>query len=383
MISDANPSKFSFNKIKGYKKIQKRKWSKQETEKLFLYVDRWGCKWKKISEHMNQRSTKQCMQKYYNMINEDIKGNWNEEEDLILIKWGERHGNKKWDQCVKILKERNEKECQERWINILNPELIKGKWQVEEQIKLFAYLVIFGCSWGKVSNHLKTRSEQVIKTFFYSCLRIIRTNEFYKIFKMLFEIQMEENVNKNNHETFPFHLIRMQFLKLNVFNQLIVRMILETDQENLDFIQIVLDIIFKNKITFVCLITNKKFENLKKQLFQLTNENIHEGSIDEIERIIKEKRTTDIKIEPKNLGHKSELNLKKLDLSDKFESSQVFKKIENSMNESIKFDRNIHSYFKHLEFLKNNTSYYKKKYQNYLKKLKNLNFLNSKLCKDE
>jgi hypothetical protein len=48
---------------------------------------------------------------------------WNEDEDKILLDVVEKIGNENWNVIAKHLHNRNGKQCRERWINHLNPEI--------------------------------------------------------------------------------------------------------------------------------------------------------------------------------------------------------------------------------------------------------------------
>ena len=181
-----NNNLFNFGKIQKYKKIIKKKWTEKETTKLFNLVKRYGYKWKRISHHMTIRNSKQCMQKYYNTINKKIRGRWTHEEDNQVRAWVNKHGPYKWSDCSKAIFNRSGKQCRERWINFLNPHIFKGKWQVEEQIDLFIFILSFGFSWVRIAQNLKTRSENLVKNFFYCSIRMLRLSPFYKILKQIY-----------------------------------------------------------------------------------------------------------------------------------------------------------------------------------------------------
>lgn len=68
------------------------------------------------------------MQKYKNTLRTTKKGSWDQREDELLLEWIHKNGAKKWTECSKKIKGRCGKQCRERWINILNPELRKSDW---------------------------------------------------------------------------------------------------------------------------------------------------------------------------------------------------------------------------------------------------------------
>lgn len=81
------------------------------------------------------------MQKFKNSQRSAKKGNWTNLENQILLDWVKKHGPTKWTECSKLLKGRCGKQCRERWVNILNPQVKKGNWSDEEQDLIFQALI--------------------------------------------------------------------------------------------------------------------------------------------------------------------------------------------------------------------------------------------------
>lgn len=65
------------------------------------------------------------------------KGNWSEEEDQKLFQWVENNGARKWTECSKFIKNRCGKQCRERWVNTLHPDIKKGNWNDDEQEEIY------------------------------------------------------------------------------------------------------------------------------------------------------------------------------------------------------------------------------------------------------
>lgn len=176
----------SLNEIKRDKRINKRKWSSNETRKLFDLIKMHGFKWKIISQNLYLRSSKQCMQKYYNMMLVEKKGKWNNQEDKIVSKWVALNGPTQWSECAKLVQGRCGKQCRERWLNFLNPDVKRGKWDIQEQMQFAKNLFRIGLSWVAISEKIKSRSENLVKNFFYCSVRMIRLSPFYQILKIFF-----------------------------------------------------------------------------------------------------------------------------------------------------------------------------------------------------
>jgi hypothetical protein len=66
---------------------------------------------------------------------------------------------------------RTSKQCKERWINYLRPDISFNKWSKKEEILVFKYLRVYGNHWSKIAEKLKGRTENSVKNYFYSTIR--------------------------------------------------------------------------------------------------------------------------------------------------------------------------------------------------------------------
>jgi hypothetical protein len=55
------------------------------------------------------------------------RGRWNKEEDEKLKRLVEVHGER-WDFIASHFPDRADVQCQHRWQKVVNPELVKGRW---------------------------------------------------------------------------------------------------------------------------------------------------------------------------------------------------------------------------------------------------------------
>ncbi|OMJ70963.1 hypothetical protein SteCoe_30937 [Stentor coeruleus] len=90
------------------------KWSQNEDEMLANLINRFGCKWSKISNVLNEeihnrlniRNSKTCKERWNNYLNPDInRGQWTDDEDILLLKGFLKHGNK-WSAIAKLVPNR-------------------------------------------------------------------------------------------------------------------------------------------------------------------------------------------------------------------------------------------------------------------------------------
>lgn len=154
------------------------KWTREEDEKLADLVEKYkGRSWKKISQELNGRSSIQCLHRWSKILKPGlVKGPWTPEEDRMLINYVNYYGATDFSECSKIIQGRNNKQCRERWFNVLNPRVIKGEWSLEEDYLIFRLFKKFGGKWIKFIPFFNgLRAENSIKNRFYSTIRRFNT----------------------------------------------------------------------------------------------------------------------------------------------------------------------------------------------------------------
>lgn len=73
------------------------------------------------------------------------------------------NGPKKWSTLSVCVPGRTGKQCRERWVNHLSPEVNKGEWSEEEEQILIEEHARLGNQWCKIAQHLPGRSENAVK----------------------------------------------------------------------------------------------------------------------------------------------------------------------------------------------------------------------------
>lgn len=84
-------------------------------------------------------------------------------------------GPHEWTKCAERILGRNGKQCRERWVNILDPQVRIGGWDDSEQERIFLLIREHMTSWSSISKNLVGRTENAIKNYFYSTIRRIHT----------------------------------------------------------------------------------------------------------------------------------------------------------------------------------------------------------------
>jgi hypothetical protein len=92
------------------------------------------------------------------------------------------------------IKNKSSKQCRERWVNCLCPNINKGIWSEKEENILFSTQLKIGNKWSELTRLLPGRSENDIKNHFYSKLR----KYIRKICKELHKSQILENNGINS-----------------------------------------------------------------------------------------------------------------------------------------------------------------------------------------
>lgn len=222
------------------KKRPANKWTDHEYTALILSVRQHGEDWNRIAARLENKTAKQCMQKFKNSQRSAKKGNWTSQEDELLFSWVERHGPTKWTECSKEIKGRCGKQCRERWVNILNPDVKKGNWSDFEQDTIFNSLSTYNTSWSAMSHVLPGRTENSIKNYFYSSVRRLKSNNLIHHLKAIY-------VYKRNPVGGPIEsnsVIQSDISKLNRLSQKICHYLLEKGEKNEQFLSFLLSVLF-------------------------------------------------------------------------------------------------------------------------------------------
>ena len=174
------------------KVINQKKWTQEEDNQLLnLVKENNGKNWKEISTHFHNKNPLQCFSRYKRIRPELNKGSWKKEEDSLILNLINTYGNS-WSKISKIIKTRNGKQIRDRYNNVLNPNINKNKFTVEEDNLILSLYEKFGTKWSKFISYFKNRTSDMIKNRFHTTLKKKYDNN-----KLNINI-INNNINNNN-----------------------------------------------------------------------------------------------------------------------------------------------------------------------------------------
>ena len=89
---------------------------------------------------------------------------WTKEEDDALVDLVGKYGTNNWVIISENMENRTGKQCRERWLNKHNPGIKNTQWTEEEDRLIIEKQKILGNSWVKIAEFVKGRSSDAIKT---------------------------------------------------------------------------------------------------------------------------------------------------------------------------------------------------------------------------
>ncbi|KAI8851626.1 Homeodomain-like protein [Chytridium lagenaria] len=181
----ALPSSSSRKRQRSVRTSTYNKWSPEEDALLRSAVARHGTqgKWAIIAASIPGRTPIQCSTRYTGALNPRIhKGKWSSEEDALLrtafndacLQLLSERGPDvditpsssliPWQKIAEIIPGRTGVQCIARYQEALDPEIRKGKWNVEEDALLKKGLRLHGKGWVKIAGLIRGRTQRQCRT---------------------------------------------------------------------------------------------------------------------------------------------------------------------------------------------------------------------------
>ncbi|CAK64653.1 unnamed protein product (macronuclear) [Paramecium tetraurelia] len=228
--------------------------------------------WDQVGQILFNRHWKVCRSRWVESQATSIVDHpWTREEDSVLSqlynKYAEQNRSNKWSliamEMSKICNSSNVrlgKQCRERWINKLNPQVERGPWYKEDEIKLLVAVLQYGKKWSQISRRdfENLRTENCLKNRFHTIIKRESTKfeqnsqqskkQIYSKLKLEDEQQLIEQIIQELREE---SLLQQQSVECNKLKQKFK--LTQTDQL-LDFLNnnFQIAIIKKNKLSVLC-----------------------------------------------------------------------------------------------------------------------------------
>ncbi|KAK8838853.1 hypothetical protein M9Y10_032895 [Tritrichomonas musculus] len=85
-------------------------------------------------------------------------------EDDILKNLVIKYGSYNWKTISKYMPNRNPRQCRDRWLNYLSPDVVNGPWTLEEEELLVKKYEELGPSWKQIATFFPSRTDINIKS---------------------------------------------------------------------------------------------------------------------------------------------------------------------------------------------------------------------------
>lgn len=150
-----------------------QKWSIPDDERLKELVEMSSeLDWSIIAANFPHKTQQQVMERWTKVLDPNLtKGSWTGEEDQIIIDYVSEHGKKSWTKLAERLPGRIGKQCRERYINHLDPDINRAPFTADEDKRIIELHNAYGNKWSKIASFMPNRTCNAIKNRWNSTLK--------------------------------------------------------------------------------------------------------------------------------------------------------------------------------------------------------------------
>ncbi|KAI8867446.1 hypothetical protein GQ42DRAFT_126704, partial [Ramicandelaber brevisporus] len=148
--------------------INNEPWSSEESQRLARIIrDNGTSDWTTIASMMSEgtRTLRQCFQHYQRRLNPNhVKKQWTPDEDFALKEAVQRYGEGNWTLIAQLMGGRTASQVLHRWTRSVMPGLKNGKWTAEEDAAIRAGVKVYGFGrWKAISEHIHGRTDVKVR----------------------------------------------------------------------------------------------------------------------------------------------------------------------------------------------------------------------------
>jgi len=132
------------------------------------------------------------------------KKTWTIQEDELLRELTKIHGTVNWTLIAEGLEDRTGKQCRERYHNHLQSNIVKGDWTEEEDRKIVELQAKYGNQWAKITKYLPGRTDNAVKNRWHAAMRSVTRLSAIAENSDMCEISVCQHSTGRRHPLVPF-----------------------------------------------------------------------------------------------------------------------------------------------------------------------------------